>query len=108
MPGGVPEALGRGLGTILVPRGAQRRKSAENGLEDPPPRDPVGQQFLTFYRFCESFSCCFFECRFGRRPGPILSGFGDVFGEIFEHFFTSFRCEAKAVKCHSTLLFTVV
>jgi hypothetical protein len=107
-PGGVPEALGGGLGTILVPRVARRRKRPENGLGDPPPRDPVGEQILTFCRFCGAFSCCFFECRFGRSPGSILSGFGEVFKEIFEHFFIIFRCEAKAAKCHSTLLFTVV
>ena len=84
MPGGFLEALGGGLGTILVPRGARRRKRAENGLGDPPPRHPVGEQILTFCRFCGSFSCCFFECRFGRPPGPILSGFGKVFKDIFE------------------------
>ena len=89
-PGGVPETLVGSLGTILVPRVARRRKRAENGLGDPPPRDPVGEQILTFCRFCGSFSCCFFECRFGRRPGPILSGFGEVFKEIIEHVFMIF------------------
>ena len=108
MPGGVPEALGRGLGTILVPRVVRRRKRLENGLGGPPPRDPVGEQISTFCRFCGAFSCCFFECRFGRSPGSILSGFGEVFKEIFDHFFIIFRCEAKAAKCHSTLVFTVV
>ena len=107
-PRGVPEALGGGLGTILVPRVARRRKRPENGLGDPPPRDPVGEQILTFCRFCGAFSCCFFECRFGRSLGPILSGFGEVFKEIFEHFFIIFQCEARAAKCHSTFVFTVV
>ena len=42
MPGGVPEALG---GTILVPRGALRRKRAENGLGDPPQGPSWGANF---------------------------------------------------------------
>ena len=37
-----------------------------------------------------------------------LNGFGEVFKEIFELVFLIFRCEAKAAKCHSTSLFTVV
>ena len=93
MPGGVPEALGGGLGTILVPgapqrcpRDARRRKRVENGLGDHPPRDQLGCQIRTFRRFCESFSSCFFECRFGRPPGSILSGFGKVFRKQNDHF----------------------
>ena len=92
----------------MVPRVERRRKILENGLGDPLPRDPVGKQILTFSRFCGVFSCCFFECRFGRSSGPILSGFGEVFKEIFEHVFIIFRCEAEAVKRYSTLVFTVV
>ena len=89
-PEGFLEALGGGLGTILVPRVARRRKRLENGLGDPPPRDPVGEQISTFCRFCGAFSCCFFECRFGRSPGSILSGFGEVFKEFFEYVFWFF------------------
>ena len=44
-PGGVPEALGGGLGTILVPRVARRRKRPENGLGDPPPGTRLGSKF---------------------------------------------------------------
>ena len=94
-PGGVPEARGGGLGTILVPRVVRRRKRLENGLGGPPPRDPVGEQISTFCRFCGAFSCCFFECRFGRSPGSILSGFGEVFKEIFERFLLFFDVKRK-------------
>ena len=44
-PGRVPEALGGGLGTILVPRVARRRKRPENGLGDPPPGTQLGSKF---------------------------------------------------------------
>ena len=47
-PGGVPEALGGGLGTILVPRVARRRKRPENGLGDPPPGTRLGSKFRLF------------------------------------------------------------
>ena len=100
--------MGEVLGPFWFQGSPGDEKDPKTDLEDPPPRDPVGEQILTFCRFCGAFSCCFFECRFGRSSGPILSGFGEVFKEIFEHFFIIFRCEAKAAKCHSTLVFTVV
>ena len=61
-----------------------------------------------FVDFVGLFSYLFSDCRFGRPPGPILSGFGFVFSEAFDIFFTSLRYEAEATKSHSVLLFTVV
>ena len=37
---GVPEALGRGLGDILAPKGAPGTKSMEKGHSGFPPRGP--------------------------------------------------------------------
>ena len=116
MPGGVPETLGGGLGTILAPRGApevsqgrpETKKSRER-TSRPPPQGPSWEaKFGLFVDFVGLFRIVFVECRFGRPPGFILSGFGKVFGEIFEHLFINFGCEEKVVKCHSILLFTVV
>ena len=107
-PGGSRRLLGEILGPFWSQGSPGDEKEPKTDLEDPPPRDPVGKQILTFCRFCGAFSRCFFECRFGMSSGPILSGFGEFFKEIFEYFFIIFRCEAKAVKCHSTLVFTVV
>ena len=100
--------MGEVLGPFWFQGSSGDEKESKTDLEDPPPRDPVGEQISTFCRFCGAFSCCFFECRFGKSPGSILSGFGEVFKEIFEHCFIIFRCEAKAAKCHSTFVFTVV
>jgi hypothetical protein len=44
-PRGVPEALGGGFGTILVPRVARRRKRTENGLGGPPQGPGWGGNF---------------------------------------------------------------
>ena len=41
------------------------------------------------------FLVVFVECRFGRSSGPILSGFGEVFKEIFGHFLLFFEVKRK-------------
>ena len=69
---------------------ARRRKSVENGLENPPPGTKLGGQFLIFCRFCRSSFVWFFEYRFGRPSGRILFGFGEVSRELFEHSFINF------------------
>ena len=111
-PGGVPEALGGGLGTILAPKGVPGTPGDEKGRKRTSYNPPQGPSWETkFGLFVDSvglFSSRFFDCRFGRFPGRILSGFGEVFGQIFEYFFVNCRCEAEAAKSHSTLLFTVV
>ena len=91
-PGGLPEALGGGLGTILVPRGARTRKRAENGLEDPP-QGPSWETHFDFLSILFVFSCCFFECRFGRVSGSnfkwIWVGFLREFRICFNAFLMS-------------------
>ena len=82
--------MGEVLGPFWFQGSSGDEKDSKTDLEDPPPRDPVGEQISTFCRFCGAFSCCFFECRFGRRPGPILNGFGEVFREIVEYVFMIF------------------
>ena len=50
-PGGVPEALGGGLGTILVPKGVPGTPGDEKVPKTDfatPPRDPVGRPNLDF------------------------------------------------------------
>ena len=59
-PGGVPEALGGGLGTILVPRVARRRKRPENGLGDPPPQGPGWGANFDFLSILWCFFLLFF------------------------------------------------
>ena len=76
--------MGEVLGPLWPPGAPGDEKEPKTDELQPPPRDPVGDQILTFCRVCGSFSCCFFESRFGRSPGSILSGFGEVFQEIFE------------------------
>ena len=60
MSGEVPEALGGGLGTILVPRGARTQKRAENGLEDPPPQGPSWGTNFDFLSILWVFFLLFF------------------------------------------------
>ena len=88
-PGGGPGGSWEGSWDDFGSKGRPETKMNRKRTWRPPPRDSVGQQILNFSRFCGSFSCCFFECRFGRSPGPILSGF-EVFKEIFEHVFMIF------------------
>ena len=97
MPGGVPEALGGGLGTILAARGAPEvsqgrpeTKKSRKRTSQPPPGTQLGGQILTFRRFCWSFSYCFFECRFERPPGPILNGLAEVLQRFLNMFFIIF------------------
>ena len=59
-PGGVPEALGGGLGTILVPRVARRRKRPENGLGGPPPQGPGWGANFDFLSILWCFFLLFF------------------------------------------------
>ena len=82
-PGGVPEARGGGLGTILVPRVARRRKRRENGLGDPPPRDPVGRPNLDFLSILRSCFFCFFWLSFWEVSGSNFEWFGGGFGRDF-------------------------
>ena len=92
-PGGVPEALGGGLGTILAPKGVPGTPRHEKVLKpeqyDPPPGPSWETKFGLVVDFGGVFSHRFFDCRFGRFPGRILSGFGAVFGEIFEYLFVN-------------------
>ena len=81
--GGVPEALGGGLGTILVPKGVPGTPGDEKVPKTDfvtPLQGPSWEtKFGLFVDFVGLFSSRFFDCRFGRPPGTILSGFGEVF-----------------------------
>ena len=68
-PGGVPEALGGGLGTILVPRVARRRKRHENGLGDPPPQGPGWGANFDFLSILWCFFLLFFWVSFWKESG---------------------------------------
>ena len=68
-PGGVPEALGGGLGTILVPRVARRRKRSENGLGDPPPQGPGWGANFDFLLILWCFFLLFFWVSFWKEFG---------------------------------------
>ena len=82
-PGGVPEGLGGGLGTILTPKSVPGTPGDEKvpkiDFATPPPGTQLEVKFGFFVDFVGFFSYCFFECRFGRPPGGLLSGFGEVF-----------------------------
>ena len=89
-PGGVPEALGGGLGTILAPKGVPGtpgdEKKSKTDEFAPPPAPSWETKFGLFVDFGGLFSHRFFDCRFGRFPGRISSGFGvflDTFLNIF-------------------------
>ena len=87
MPGGVPEALGGGLGTILAPRGARRRKRVKNRTWRPPPQGPSCEaKFGLFVDFVSLFSNCFlsvvfegFRVRFYVDLGRFFKGFLNIF-----------------------------
>ena len=92
-----------------VSQGRPETKKCRKLTSRPPPLGPVGRPNSDFLSILAVFfPIVFVDCRFGRFPGRILSGFGEVFGEIFEYLFVNCRCEAEAAKSHSTLLFTVV
>ena len=95
LTGNHEKVLGEVLGPFWFQGSPGDEKDPKTDLATPPPRDPVGEQILTFCRFCGAFSCCFFECRFGRSSGPILSGFWEVFKESFEHFSLFFDVKRK-------------
>ena len=82
-PGGVLEALGGGLGTILAPKGVPGtpgdEKVPKTDFATPPQGPSWETKFGLFVDFVGLFSCRFFGCRFGRPLGTILSGFGEVF-----------------------------
>ena len=56
MSGEVPEAFGRRLGTILVTRGVQRQRSAENGLEDTPPETQLGSFHMQLIIYMQKYN----------------------------------------------------
>ena len=69
--------------TILAPKGVPGTPGHEKGSKtdelQPPPGPSWETKFGLFLDFVGLFSYRFFDCRFGRPPGTILSGFGEVF-----------------------------
>ena len=62
-------------------------KVSKRGMLDPSPQGPSWEIKFGLFVDCGGlFSHRFSGCRFGRFPGRILSGFEQVFGEIFEYF----------------------
>ena len=58
--GGVPEALGRGLETILAPKGAPGTKNIPKGHRSFHPQGPSCRPKLTLFRFLGfRFGICF-------------------------------------------------
>ena len=58
---GVRGALGRGLGSMVVPRDAQEPKNIQKPRSRSPWDPPVGVHFRHFLRFVGVFLCTFFQ-----------------------------------------------
>ena len=86
--------MGEVLGPFWFPKVSKGRletKKCRKLTSRPPPQGPSWEtKFGLFVDFVGLFSCRFFDCRFGRPPGTILSGFEEVFRQFFYIFFVSF------------------
>ena len=102
---GVPEALGRGPGAILAPKGAPGTESMQTGHSSTPPRTHLESQICTFPIFWVFISHLFLDWRLGRLPGRFFMASGRFFHGFADRFFPCFGSAPTGGKCRlDTLL----
>ena len=106
--GGVPEALGRGLGPILAPKGAPWTKMMPKGRWGFPPRGPSWRPKFTLFRHFGTYFCTYFQRGVweGFRDRFWID-FGWFFDDLFDDLLDLFSCSPHKWKCHSDSLFTM-
>ena len=103
---GVPEALGRGPGAILAPKGAPGTENMQTGHSSTPPsRTHLESQICTFPIFWVFISHLFLDWRLGRLPGRFFMASGRFFHGFADRFFPCFGSAPTGGKCRlDTLL----
>ena len=104
----MPEALGRGLGPILAPKGAPWTKINSKGRSGSSPRGPSWRPKFTLFRYsCTYFGTYFQSGVWEGIQDHFWIDFGWFFIYFFDDFFDIFSCLQHKWKCHSDSLFTM-
>ena len=104
---GVAEALGKGLGTILAPKGAPGTKKIEKGHSSFPPQGPSWSPKFILFQYFECFFHLFLEWRLGRLPGRYFMALGCFFGGVWDDFLEIVGCSPNSWKCRFDTVFTM-